>query len=557
MSRRVVRSLVLAAVAAGAFTSLSAQAAEIGSQDTAPLEPDAPLPQGRPCVVPLVQNASFGATQATFSYTPPAACPGPWAKVVLSTDISVTAGTQYDRTATLFLGGVPLFFGTTSEPGRAVAPSWHRERDVTEDTALLKSQQLGQMFIANYQNATDNSTIYGTASLLFYPADRQHPAPPEPDLVIPLDTDARGTTTALATGTATLSRALTLPRNIVSARLETFLQNQSSDEFYYTCTTDALASELQDCGGGTFREGQVSIDGTLAGLAPVYPLIFTGGIDPYLWSPTPGIHTLQFRPQQVELTPFAGQLNDGKAHTFALAVNGANNYFSVAGTLYLTLDHERSIVPGGIEVNTLQQTAPQSTNTITSANGTAGGTVSITAHNAYRIAGMAWTSRGPVETIVDARGQYHNDQTFTVTGSSVYDQKINQTTDFDTTVTGLGFEGVHVTHEHQHFPLDLVYDYTVAADGTSSQATTVDQRLRDDVSRTWNGLALPTTSVEERIQPHDTLNFSASGSVTSHAGSSTGRYRSFDGLQCVTRKTAAKNNLLTEWKTDTRPCWGL
>jgi len=116
---------------------------------------------------------------------------------------------------------------------------------------------------------------------------------------------------------------------------------------------------------------------------------------------------------------------------------------------------------------------------------------------------------------------------------------------------------VHVTHKHQHFPIGLVYDYTVDADGTSFQAKTVDQRLRDEVSRTWNGLDLPTTSVEERIQPHGALNFGAAGSVTSHGGSSTGFYHSFDGLQCVTRKTVAKNNLLTEWKTDTRPCWSL
>ena len=55
-----------------------------------------------------------------------------------------------------------------------------------------------------------------------------------------------------------------------------------------------------------FREAEVSIDGTPAGVAPVYPWIFTGGIDPFLWQPIPGVHTLNFEPYRVDLTPFAG-----------------------------------------------------------------------------------------------------------------------------------------------------------------------------------------------------------------------------------------------------------
>ena len=72
-------------------------------------------------------------------------------------------------------------------------------------------------------------------------------------------------------------------------------ESQAGDEFWYTCVPNDVANELQSCGGGAFRESQVTIDGTPAGVAPVYPWIYTGGIDPLLWRPIPGVQTLNFR----------------------------------------------------------------------------------------------------------------------------------------------------------------------------------------------------------------------------------------------------------------------
>jgi len=543
---------LIAALAMFATTETAYATAKIGTGNVAPLEPGLSVPNETPCVVDLVKHASFGATPATFTYTPPTQCNGPWAKIVLSTDLAVTAGIQYDRTATLFLGGVNLFFGTTSEPGKSLAPSWHVERDVTEDTALLKTAQIGQMFIANYQNSTDNSTIYASAKLLFYPATPRYPAPRTPDMVIPLGPDPRGVTTALATGTATLSKSLTLPRNIERARLQVYLQSQNQDEFWYTCTTTALASELQDCGGGTFREGQASIDGTPVGLAPVFPWIYTGGIDPYLWSPTPGIQTLQFKPTTIELTPYVSQLNNGQPHAVALSVNGANNYFSVTGALYLTLDHNSSLVKGAVLDNTLAATVPQSTNTITQNNGTASGTVTITARNAYKIRGYAETSHGKVETAVQVDDTYSNAQNFLVTGATTFNQSIKQTTDFTTTITDRDLSGAHTIRSVDHYPLTLTYNYNTATDGSASQFTSLTQTLIQTADTRWNDIPLEHTETRERISPSDTLSFSSSGSVTSHTGSSTGLYLQQTGKQCFAHHTAARNNLLTLYQNG--PC---
>jgi len=72
----------------------------------------------------------------------------------------------------------------------------------------------------------------------------------------------------------------------------------------------------------------VTIDGTPAGIAPVAPWIFTGGIDPFLWFPLPGVQTLNFIPYRVDLTPFAATLSNGQQHTIALSVCNANTWFS-------------------------------------------------------------------------------------------------------------------------------------------------------------------------------------------------------------------------------------
>ncbi len=336
----------------------------VGSSNVAVIEPPVAHPDEKPCVVNLYSGAQFGGDNVDFNYTPPSNCPGPYAAIVLKVDVSLDAGIQYDRSGTIWIGGVPLWFGTTAEPSPSLGPSWHFERDVTDYTSLLNSPQSGFVLIANYTNGQDTSIITTSAKLLFYPVPQGATAPTVPDMIIPLAAPGGGTV-ALNTGSDVLAINQTLPTNIAAANLDVYLQGQSNDEFWYTCVPDDLASELQSCGGGSFREGEISVDRTPAGVAPVYPWIFTGGIDPYLWIPTPGVQTLNFKPFRVPLTPFAGVLSNGQiAHQIDLSVYGANGYFSVAGALMLYLDHGGSQVTGSITQNTSRRSPVPSSRTI-------------------------------------------------------------------------------------------------------------------------------------------------------------------------------------------------
>src|SRR5207248_6643691 len=110
-------------------------------------------------------------------------------------------------------------------------------------------------------------------------------APVTADVVLPLSSGPDGGTVGLNTTASQLSETFSLPLNIERAELDVFAQSQANDEFWYTCVPNDVAGELQSCGGTAFREAEVSIGGEPAGVAPVYPWIYTGGIDPLLWRP--------------------------------------------------------------------------------------------------------------------------------------------------------------------------------------------------------------------------------------------------------------------------------
>jgi hypothetical protein len=157
----------------------------IGSANTATADPPVPRPDTTPCVVRLFSNDVFADfSPKPFTFIPPA-CSGPWAKVVLNADFSVQAGRQFDRTASIWIGGVNVYFGTTSEPSGTVERSWHIERDLTDYAALFKTAQIGHVDLGNVVNSTFTSSLFGTAELQFYPLEHLHRAPVTADAVLP------------------------------------------------------------------------------------------------------------------------------------------------------------------------------------------------------------------------------------------------------------------------------------------------------------------------------------------------------------------------------------
>jgi hypothetical protein len=543
---KAVAIAALGAMALMPCVTLAQDYPVVGSQNTVTADPPVSRPNGKACVVQLysgVQFANF--TPKTYQYSPPPGCAGPWEKVIFTADFSVSAGVQFDRTAQVFLGHVNIYYGTTAEPGSTLSPSWHVERDVTDYSALFKSAQSGEVDLGNLVNSTFTGVITGSATLEFFQAQHgrnNDDASGIADAVYPLPNAAGGAAT-LSTTTSQLAETFTLPINVERAYLDVITQSQSNDEFWYTCVPNDVTGELQSCGNTGFREAEISVDGQPAGVAPVYPWIYTGGIDPFLWSPLPGVQTLNFVPYRVDLTPFAGVLSNGQPHTVALSVFNADSYFLATATLLVFQDHDAGQVTGAVTANTIGAGPVPNVleNLQSDASGDITGSVSVTSAREFHVAGYVKTSHGRVDTDVHQQVNFSNVQNFSITANN-YVQDITQKTTVDSRTITRGAGEIFATLQTYQYPLTLNISEAFASDGSLSIQTTAAQEFKYDVLEPFFASA-----VDNKVNSADTLQLDSSFNIVGHTGQqSSQKYTYADSrggeYSC---KLAAENSVLT------------
>lgn len=534
------------------FFALSSLAfAGVGSSNTATADPPVPHPHTQPCKVVLFTHVRFADFNAQpFSYAPPADCPAPWAKVILVGDFSVSEGIQYDRTANIWLGPTNIYFGTTSEPDPSDSRHWTIQRDLTDYSSIFTTAQDGAADIGNLVNKTYTGVIYGTVTMYFYPPSAKASAPVTADQVIAFSGGPTGGTVALdATGQCcqpSLSQTLTLPTNIQKAYLDVFAQSQNDDEFWYTCVPNNVASALESCPNTAFRESEITIDGNPAGVAPVYPWIFTGGIDPYLWFPIPGVQTLNFIPYRVDLSPFASLLDDGNQHTIAMSVFNADDYFSATASLLLYLDHGSTQVTGAVTQNTLTAPSPVITEKISSSRNSIGGTVNTVNTHDFTISGYVNTSAGTVTTTLAQSIDFSNLQKFTI-NDVAYVQDITQNTNISATTTVVDSAGTYVDNVTTGWPMSMDIVLAFNSDGSGTQTTTVNQNYAVEDEATLNGNVVSFSNVHNGVTPTDTLEFNSSFQITGNENQSSAQsYYAYNNAgYCYSKSLTAANNILT------------
>jgi hypothetical protein len=576
--RRVQEAALLlirpAVVLAAALTGPHATAQTspvVGDQGVAIADAPVPRPAGRPCIAGLYADLAFddhgdatshAAKPREWTYTPPAQCAGPWSKVVLEADFSVTAGRQYDRTVSLWLKGVNIFYGTTQEPSAKVAPSWHVERDVTDYASLFHDAGQGRAILNNWVDATRNGVIHGSARLLFYPATADGKAARPADVAIGLVGDEGGHPVDVQSDDETLSRTVTLPRNVERVALDLVAQSQAVDEQWYMCIADADAEPTREfslgppdageplgqCPGGNFREVAVSIDRQPAGRAPVYPWTYAGGVDPDLWRPTTDIQTLDFTPYRMDLTPFAALLDDGKPHTLAVRVRGAHKFFSLAANLLAWRDPGREALSGKLTQNTLA-TQPERPPQVRShlehgAGGVLHGEVDTLQDGHYVIAGELATSHGRVVTRIEQRASFADRQTFDHSAKDDYAQRISmhtQVTDEVRTTTRHGT--VRQTHRLD-YPLVLDIRKKLHANDDFTVDITLQQGYLSTQQRSEGGRASFHSALDNHLLAHSNTDFKAGGTGITGSRGQHGEqsYRFSDSLgSCYARRVQTRD----------------
>lgn len=315
------------------------------------------------CVVTkTLMSYSFGNSYGTpfvGPYTPPACS---FNRVTWNFTVT-SSGRQFDRLALAYFGDTELWRTSTAEP-TTNGIVWTYVKDMSNFLSLFKEEQTLIFDLGNLINDIYTGPFNTTLQATFFTADNTiTPA----DKIVPISArmGAQGKSSAWSYPT-NASNSVTLPRNIQRAVFSVSATGQSAEEFWYS---NVLSSEVNTFGPDAgllpyspFRETQVYIDGTLAGVAWPFPIIFTGGIVPGLWRPIVGIDAFDLREDEIDITPWLPVLCDGKPHTFEIRVTGISDnghnkgvlantvgsYWILTGKIFLWLDnaHPNAVTTG-------------------------------------------------------------------------------------------------------------------------------------------------------------------------------------------------------------------
>lgn len=449
-------------------TALAAPEVPIG-------EPPVSKAAGAPCVVNLFTDQAFDDDYGTHNriYSPPPGCPGPWTKVILKMDLSGSIGRREPMIA-VKVAGVTLFKGM--QPRTERVSSWHVERDLTEYASVLKqTNDLSLQPYMDYDSTNtdgDGTPIMGSAQLLFFRSTAATPANPVPDVVYTVAVDQNGDPLA------------SLPHNIVRAYLDVMVVR---DPLWFTCVPDESAKAYpallgvlapginqptlnlhnQGCTGGSFAEVEVSVDGTPAGMAQVFPWLpseLNGDLSNTMGKAAPSVQFFNMMPYRVDLTPFAAVLSEPGPHN----ISGNFDVYKDDAQLLLYLDHGKTRVTGAVTYNTLTDVPSVTmTNSLAAAADVLQGQVDTRSHHQFEIRGFVNTSHGRICTVLKQSGHFHNVQDFRLEGLSFYSpsRSYRQKVDLVNTVDRQsrrtqGGTVLSYDHERTRYPLKLDYATT-------------------------------------------------------------------------------------------------
>jgi len=505
-------------------------------------------PDTRSCTVTAMQY-DFADSYVTGDYigtlTPPAACAGPWSKVVLDWYGSVQ-GVQYDRLAGVWIGGAEVLRTSTPEPD-AAGISWHVDQDISAYIPLLTKTQPLDVSLGNLINSVDTGVYHITLKITYYTADRANPPARTANEVLPLsNTDASGASDWWDLGqgqTAALTESF--PTNLTGANLEIYARGNGCEEFWYSNVPDDDATDTADgyCSGGTYREVGVEVDGRLAGIAQAFPVIYSGGINPMMWRPIMSVDSLRTEPYTLDLTPFAGVLADGKQHTITLVPPAdISDQWMIDATLFLTTDPHRAHTGGAVTKDTIAA-APKLTTTL--ASPTAGtDVITAAASRDWSVSGYVQTSHGRVVTTVSQHLTYRNLDT--IWGGGEY-QTIDQQ---DQGYTQVDTDGV-AQRQTWSYPISMYASYIPDSTGPGFLLTAkVSQARFTSTEVPRGGRWASTASVADQVAANGVLRRADDGTNLEADGQDSEDYQSSTSRSCYHHVVEADHGQVT---ADTYP----
>ncbi|KAI4936748.1 uncharacterized protein J4E92_001472 [Alternaria infectoria] len=238
-----------------------------------------------------------------------------------------SAGRQFDRLGVMFLDDTEVFRTSTAEPTQA-GIIWTYVKDMSSYQSLFNTPQKIIFDLGNIVDDTYTGSWYTTLTATFFTADDAiEPA----DVIIPISarkSDQDASSVFVVPETRAIN-SVVLPQNAKKAAFSISACGQAAEEFWWS---NVLQSDINAFGNDTtlyghsaFRELRLLIDGSLAGVAWPFPVIFTGGVVPGFWRPIVGIDAFDLREDEIDITPFIPLLSDGQPHSFEIQVVGVDD----------------------------------------------------------------------------------------------------------------------------------------------------------------------------------------------------------------------------------------
>jgi len=538
---RIVAAALCMASAALVGSLPAAAGNEVSYQDPLTAAPPIIRPPTPSCTVTVMQdfafNSSVGEGIFNGTLTPPAACPGPWSKIVLDFAGKV-AGRQFDRLMNVWVGGAQVLQSSTPEPDPD-GIRWHVEHDATRYSSQFAQPEPIKVELQNYVVGIYTGVIYGTLKITYYQATPSYPEPSHADDVIGFP---YADSSYFYGPSDVRSTSVTFPRNLTRAYLELYLKGNSCDEFWFGSQPDDFAGPNGLCGGGAFREVDVSIDGQLAGIAWPYPFIFTGGVNPWLWRPMPAVNAFDMPPQVVDLTPYVGLLNDGQPHTISLRVAHDGYYWGIGSDLLLYTDPVLTQTSGAL---TSRSITPDAGETYGENTGSNGGVFTTSASRHLSLSGYVDSSAGRITTTVEQTFGFTNKQQLNLT-NFLENLTHDETIDAATTTTGPG--GTTVRRVSESYPIRMRSLFQVPEQGQKdffNLPAGVEQSLQRRTTVTVNGAQTFSSWLDDTVNASGLLS-RTNGVTTLSGGRDSEDYTASDSTgACYHHKLVAAQGWVT------------
>ena len=193
------------------------------------------------------------------------------------------------------------------------------------------------------------------------------------------------------------------------------------------------------------------------------------------------------------------------------------------------------------------------------ANGTASGPVSVSSSRAWKIEGYVNTSKGRVDTTIEATNSFLNTQEDTVFVNTdvladiIYKQSISQNTEQQELTTTVSPTGTVQTQHDISYPL-VVYSNESPESGGFFVASSVKQGKTEELRSPLGANSPNPVVTSETITTSDTTHYDPNGNgLYRDNNAATSSYGAKDAEHhCVYRALGAKNLILTSFEDSTR-----